>query len=523
MLKMIAQLLYFSSAVLGSTSVLMPHVLANEKKTIADTQTLYLEKIEDYAADTTIKETSVSQLRDIHPNDWTYRILQSFLKRYGVADNNLNHHRSLTRYEFAAQLNTAIKLIEQRISNGSQVSQEDLMTLGRFQQEFATELAIWHGRIANLETRISQVKARQFSTTTKLSGEVIFALGGAFGGAKADDEDDEIENNIIFGDRVRLNLTTSFTGEDRLFLRMQAGNIPDFAEATGTPMGNLGFEGDNNNKLELVRLEYSFPLSKKAEVYLASAGGEFEYFTDFISPFSSSSKGAISRFGRYNPIYRQGFGAALGLKYQFSEALALSVGYVADDADDPEVGIGSSPYGAIAQLTLKPIDEIELGLTYLRSYNKISTGTGSELANDPFNDEADSITANSYGLTSNFRISPSFSLGGWVGLTQATARDLEGNPKASIFNYAVTLAFPDLGIENSLGGIVIGQPPKVTSNDLGSEFEDNDTSLHLEAFYRLQVTDAITITPGFLMITNPEHNNNNDTIYIGTVRTTFSF
>ncbi|PLZ79564.1 hypothetical protein CBP16_16350, partial [Fischerella thermalis WC217] len=38
-----------------------------------------------------------------------------------------------------------------------------------------------------------------------------------------------------------------------------------------------------------------------------------------------------------------------------------------------------------------------------------------------------------------------------------------------------------------------------------------------------QLTDNISITPGFLAIFNPEHNDNNDTVYVGTLRTTFTF
>ncbi len=36
-------------------------------------------------------------------------------------------------------------------------------------------------------------------------------------------------------------------------------------------------------------------------------------------------------------------------------------------------------------------------------------------------------------------------------------------------------------------------------------------------------TNEISITPGFFVITNPEHNSNNNSIWIGTIRTTFQF
>ncbi len=108
-----------------------------------------------------------------------------------------------------------------------------------------------------------------------------------------------------------------------------------------------------------------------------------------------------------------------------------------------------------------------------------------------------------------------------MGYVQATAQDLVNRPTAEIFYYAVNLAFPDLGQEGNLLGFVFGQPPKVVSNNYG--VVDRDTSLHFEAFYRFQLNKNISITPGLIMITNPDHNSDNDTIYVGTIRTTFQF
>jgi hypothetical protein len=101
------------------------------------------------------------------------------------------------------------------------------------------------------------------------------------------------------------------------------------------------------------------------------------------------------------------------------------------------------------------------------------------------------------------------------------------------------LTFPDLGKDGNLGGIFFGQPPKITSSTLptgsnipsfvnrgdinAGEGGQPDTTTHLEAFYRFNVTDNIAITPGFIMVFNPAHNDANDTITIGVVRTTLSF
>ena len=56
----------------------------------------------------------------------------------------------------------------------------------RLQEEFAAELATLRGRVDVLEARTSELEANQFSTTTKLNGEVIFGLAGIAGGDDAE-------------------------------------------------------------------------------------------------------------------------------------------------------------------------------------------------------------------------------------------------------------------------------------------------------------------------------------------------
>jgi carbohydrate-selective porin OprB len=52
---------------------------------------------------------------------------------------------------------------------------------------------------------------------------------------------------------------------------------------------------------------------------------------------------------------------------------------------------------------------------------------------------------------------------------------------------------------------------------------DQDASFHFEAFYQYQITDNIGVTPGIILITSPNGDSNNDSLIIGTIRTTFSF
>jgi carbohydrate-selective porin OprB len=51
----------------------------------------------------------------------------------------------------------------------------------------------------------------------------------------------------------------------------------------------------------------------------------------------------------------------------------------------------------------------------------------------------------------------------------------------------------------------------------------NDIPLHFEGFYKYQLTDNISITPGVIWVVNPGQNDANDDVVIGTLRTTFTF
>jgi hypothetical protein len=88
-----------------------------------------------------------------------------------------------------------------------------------------------------------------------------------------------------------------------------------------------------------------------------------------------------------------------------------------------------------------------------------------------------------------------------LGLTYVHSR-VTGFGDGEVWNWALTLAFPDLGKKGNLGGIIVGMEPKLTGGDFGS---DPDTGLHIEAFYRYQLTDNIDLTPGVIWLTAPGH------------------
>lgn len=497
--------------------------------------------------------TSVSQFSDVQPTDWAFQALQSLVERYGCIagypNGTYRGNRAMTRYEFAAGLNACLNRINELIAIATRdlLTRDDLITLQRLQSEFGPELATLRGRVDALEANTAQLEANQFSTTTKLKGRAIFNLSNAFGDEEADIDNDpdnnpDLESNTTFTNRVRINLLSSFTGTDELELRLNAGNITrynrgPFADGiTNTDMTRLSFDnvfGEANNDVGLDKLSYAFNLGDALRVKVDATNAElFQNVNTFNPNFEDSGTGAISRYGRFSPIYRQGTGGA-GLTVTANPRgnIKLTGAYLARRPSDPESpnGVFNGANSVFGQVDFEPSDSLNVGFTFARTYRNTGGGnranifrsTGSSFANQPFGNTAS--TGNHYSVQANFRPASKISVGGWAGYStmEALAGANEG-ADAEVFYWAANLGIRDFGTKNSLLGIIFGQPPKVTDNDIDDN-EDPDTSYHLEALYRLQLNDNISVTPGVLVIFNPEHNENNDTIYVGTLRTTFSF
>ena len=515
-----------------------------------------LQQINQYSAEENGSEgeagqvTSVSQLSDVRPTDWAFQALQSLVERYGCIagypDGTYRGNRAMTRYEFAAGLNACLDKINELISGSGRnlATKEDLAALQRLQEEFAAELATLRGRVDALEARTAELEANQFSTTTKLNGEVVFALTGIAGGDDA--EGNDADNTTAFGSRVRLNFDTSFSGKDLLRTRLQVLNLGSFStNNTKTAEGELRFNagpfGEASNTVGLDALLYQFPLGNRTTVILEANAGAADDFTNTVNPYfdGDGGSGALSNFGTRNPIYYLTGGSGIALRHQFGEKLELSLGYLAGNAANPTQGNGlfNGSYGALAQLTFTPSDRFAVGLTYVNSYNFV-TGTGSNASNFPVRlgsfglDTEDNLntSSNSYGLQASVKLSRGLALGGWVGYTNQRILSNLVTPTGSvqrgdqkIWNWAVTLAFPDLLKEGNVGGILVGMEPRVTSSTNRTLPEDKDTSLHIEAFYQFKLSDNISITPGVIWLTAPDHNNDNSDLAIGVLRTTFTF
>jgi hypothetical protein len=458
--------------------------------------------------------TSVSELKKIQTTDPKYQELQYLTSRYHCT-TKLQHinSRSVTRYEFAVGISNCW----QQLENSS--NSQDLMIWRRLKQDFASELSLLRNNIEQVTANLTQIESQQFSTTTKLRGQVLFFVADSFS---------EKDNSQTFsGYRTRLDLNTSFSGQDVLQIRLESRNIGRLDDVTNTPLTRLSVDGTSENRFEIAEFSYTFPVGDSTIIVLGTTGVGLNDIGEVLNPFSSSSKGAVSRFARRNPATLRGSeGAGIGIQQQWGDRLSTNFGYLIDSENvaNPEAGSGlfDSSASAIAQLTLTQ-ENLALALTYTHTYQSgdninLMGSTGLQASNEPFGVNA--TTSDNFGVQLNWEVSSGLAIGGWFGYTSAQ-QQAGGSDQATILNGALTFAFDNLWAENNQAGIIIGVPPTISEHN-NSILIAQSTPLHLEALYRIELSDQIQITPGAFVIFNPDSDDGN-TIWVATVRTLFSF
>jgi hypothetical protein len=464
--------------------------------------------------------TSVSQLSDVQPTDWAFQALQSLVERYGCIagypDGTFRGNRAATRYELAAALNACLDQISDRFA-----TKEDLEAVKALQEEFKAELATLKGRVDGLEARTATLEAQQFSTTTKLQGEVVMA--GQYGDV-LDDKARRFPNNIDSRAtalaRVRLNFNTSFTGSDLLQTQLEVGNggndfFSNFAGAT--PQNNVFDLGAADysgipNTVSLRRLAYSFKPAKNLTLTVGPRlfPSDFVDFNSYANnsaqDFSSGSfinntliinntvdtlggaggafdwnvgGGPFSVRGTYvaasptNSIANQFGGGLFGDPYQATAELEYAQSFGADDKNN---------FAARLQYTRSSTLDLHQNVV-------------------GFNTEA---TFGRFGIFGRvgYSIQPSFQNAGIRG-------------SDFFLSWMAGVGVKDLFVPGSLLALAGGQPFIVDGNR-------NPDQTNFEAFYRFPVNDNITITPAVMVITDVG-NTNSDTLIQGVIRATFSF
>ena len=89
-----------------------------------------------------------------------------------------------------------------------------------FVNEVNEELATLKGRVDGLEAKQNNFEAGGFSDTTSLDGKAVFALAAADHNGNYSSNNESLQAQYMY----QMNLNTSFTGDDNLYVRLKTGN-----------------------------------------------------------------------------------------------------------------------------------------------------------------------------------------------------------------------------------------------------------------------------------------------------------
>ncbi len=515
-----------------------------------------LDGINQYAASED-QVTSITQFSDVQPTEWAYQALSNLIERYGCVagypDGTFRGKKPLSRWEAAALLNACLDRI-------TEVTDE----LRRLLKEFEKELAILRGRVDNLEAKVGELEANQFSTTTKLRGVATFTIGAnSFSGDARATLGESILNGgkvapgerfasaaaaqqgaTAFNYNLDLYLDTSFTGKDLLRTRLRAGNFGSSPWGAANPDNLVGlnafevaFEGGSGaDSVEVNRLFYQFPLGKS---FTATVGGKVrqdDMLAFWPSVYPADTVLDIFTYGGAPGAYPLTLGSGGGLWWK-SGGFSISANYVAANGNvgNPNVGgIGTDGSAQTGTAQIAWNNEnfgIAAAYTYTTPQGGLAGlygGNGTPLANLGYalSDSVNSVGISGYWQPSNSGWLPSISTG-W-GLNAHSSDTFDQIDGAQSQSWYVGLQWSDVFIKGNSLGMAVGQATFLTKSGDEDILKPNDGNYAWEWWYKFQVTDNISVTPAIFYLSVPQgqfQKANSDTFdnFGGLVKTTFKF
>ena len=463
--------------------------------------------------------TSISQFADVKPTDWAYQALSNLIERYGCVagypNGTFKGGQAITRFEAAALLNACLDRVTETTDQ-----------LKKLLTEFQKELAVIKGRVDGLDAKVGTLEANRFSTTTKLSGQATFVVGGVgYSGSAYNSAANTVNQraprkpvtgvneNVTFNYDLQLNLDTSFTGKDLLRTNLRAGNFGSSAFG-GEPHGignsaelEIAFEEDSGpDNVGVYKLFYQFPIGKQFTATVGARVGQEDMLALWPSVYPADTILNLFTVNGAPAAYSKNLGAGAGLWWQ-NNGWSVSANYVAALGSDSTNGLFTSESGATASVQIGYQQE-QWGLAAIWSYVQPLTqfvpGTTPTVHSSIDHGEAVGAETNAFGLSGFWQPlksgwMPSVSLGWGINKTSYGV-PTTGRPSVSQ-SWMAGLQWTDVLAQGNDFGLAVGQAVFATSLTGGVSADDGNYAL--EGWYKFQVTDAISVTPALFYLSRP--------------------
>ena len=194
---------------------------------------------------------------------------------------------------------------------------------------FANELVKVNSKANGLEAQQNNFEAGAFSGTTTMDGKAIFWVGGVDGG-------DEIGDTEVIetGYTYTMNLNTSFTGDDNLYVRLKAGDVGGTESSDPSIWDNKSTyhidTKDTNDDLKVDKIWYSNTIGENITYFV---GPRIENYYMYITPsiykpgaLKSMKLGGNANFGASTDV-------GAGFKYETEGGFGFATNVVSKDAD----------------------------------------------------------------------------------------------------------------------------------------------------------------------------------------------
>ena len=416
---------------------------------------------------------------------------------------------------------TALSLIAPVASQANTVNLEEMNSYVRSQKsksrlnnktfvnDVNEELASSKGSLDGLEANQNSFEAGGFSDTTTLDGKAVFAIAAAdHNGSYTSNNSEAVQAQYMY----QMNLNTSFTGDDNLYIRLKTGNAAGWT-VTEEQGGYLVSGKGSSDTIKVDKIWYSFPVGENNTFWI---GPEIEnYYMHATTPSIYSPTMKQFTLGGNASAYGASTNSGLGWAYKADNGFAASSnvvskqtnsstkGFLTDQAETSwatQVGYTQPQYSVSAIVNMKYNGWEDYYFSTTNGRNRdISSG----------------LNSTNIGLRAWWRpqetgtATPSISLG-------YDTSEISGAPSgaSSTDMFFVGLNWADMFIADDKIGLAFGQP-QTNENDTVDPFS-------YEAYYQYYVNDATTLRTTVFGNSDRDGTSGNDNNGV-VVETTFKF
>ncbi len=217
--------------------------------------------------------TSVTQLRDVQPTEWSYQAIANLVSRYGCVagfpDGTFRPGEPATRAQLAALTNACLDRI------GEFETAADAQLAAALRAEFAKELGATNARVTALEVAAAQ-KAQGVGNYVGL-GVLLNKQGVDGGGYTA--------NRTISGGTLQARYAV------KNFSNQNAVSVRPYLNAVAGPNNNIGTAGG-------ALVSYDWSLARKAGVSAANLYAGVGYQVPFANDTQANYQSAVGEKGQ---------------------------------------------------------------------------------------------------------------------------------------------------------------------------------------------------------------------------------